>query len=70
MSFRFAVCVFVNYEMGTLHYGRCGKLPNQQILKTLNETNSSSLYLKHVLHIIDILSRYVPQDICYIHFYV
>ena len=69
-SFRFAICVFVNDEMGTLHHGRCGKIPNQKILKTLNETNCSSLFLKYVLHIIDILSRYVSQDICYIHFYV
>ena len=43
-------------------------MPNKKILKTLNEKNSSSLYLKYRLHIVDILPRYVSQDILYMHF--
>ena len=57
--------VFVNHEMGTLHHGRCRNMSNTKILKTLNELNSWSLYPKYILHIIDILCRYVSQYIFY-----
>ena len=53
--------------MGTLHYKRSRNMFNKKILKTINQPNSSSLYLKYILHIIDtiidILSRYVLRDI-------
>lgn len=63
--FRYTTYVFVNYEMGTLHHWRCRNTSNKKILKTLNELNSSSLYRKHILHIIDALTSFVSQDIFY-----
>ena len=60
-SFRYTIYVFVNHEMRTLHHWRRRNMSNAKILETLNEPNSSSLYLKYILHVIDILcfTRYL-----------
>ena len=54
-SYRYAIYVFENYETRILHNGRYRNMSNTKILKTLIEPNCSSLFLKYMLHIIDIL---------------
>lgn len=52
-------------EVEALRHTRCKNMSKINIFKALNKPNSSSFYLKYILHLTDILYVYIPQDIFY-----